>query len=301
MAIDNTNTEFIATVKRIATFPNSQNLLTDSDILKNATKEMRGTVVPLYLKNRDDFFVKYKDFTNIAGVTEFNIPERAIGQIVKDIQLVDSAGNIQRPPRIDTDSNTNSDFGYYFKANKIILCPGVSTDADVFLRMVYFTRPNEMVKTSECALITSINTLTNEVTCATVPTTWVVGTSIDFISSTPLWDTLQESTAITVIASTTITFSSLPADLVVGDYLAEAQTAPYAQIPLEGKELLAQLTALKCLENMGDEKGYGVAMARYQQMADDLVNLISPRAQAESKFVRNQGNAMRRRGYWWWY
>jgi hypothetical protein len=129
----------------------------------------------------------------------------------------------------------------------------------------------------------------------------IVGETIDFISSTPSFDSLEDDAAITVVSNQDVTFASLPADLAVGDWISLSGTTPIPQLPYEAHPVLAQLGACKALEAMGDAN-VKMAWSRYQQMADSFFKMIPPRTDSPAQKIVSPNsiyNRGRSRGYGW--
>lgn len=301
MAVDFTSTQLLAAIKRRVTTPTSQRLLTDEDILANATDEMVSSIIPLFVAARDDYFLKYVDYTVTLGTVEYAIPPRAIGNKVKDVQWVDQYGNWTRLPRQNTDDTTISDYGFSFRGNKIRISPDPTQNPSEVLRVYYYARPGELVKPTAAAKISGINTGTNTVTVSTLPATWAAAQVCDFISATPPFDSLAWDMVIQGISGTDIQFTTaLPAALSIGDYIAEKYESPIVQLPLEGHQLLVQGTALRILEELGDKENFQVAAAAYERVKEGFNRAVSPRAETSGKVINNRERLVRTRPRFFW-
>lgn len=275
----------IASIKRKAATPTSQSLFSESDFLAMANEEMDINLVPEILSVREEYFSAEQDVTVVAGQTLYPLPDRAIGQKLRDVQLI-SGTSITSLPRLyeeDRESTTEQRSGFYLRNNSIILSPTPTNSSDV-LRLVHYRRPNRLVPLSEVGRIISIDRLNNQIEVATIPTTFTTDTLVDFIKAKNGFDWLAIDQSIVGVSGSTVTFSSLPSDLVVGDFMCLAEESPVPQIPSDLHPLLAQMVAVKCLESMGDDK-VKVASQILEQMRTGLFKLISPRVDGEPRVL----------------
>lgn len=306
MTTDYTTTELIASVKRRATVPTNQNLFEDRDFVKVLSDELLATVVPRILSVREDYFVAYKDTTVVAGTQVYTIPTRAIGGKLKDVVIVDPTnGNaIQNLPRLTYQDislyqpgNGCGLYGFYLEGNNVHLYP-TDAFATKTLRVYYYRRPSRLVQTSSCGKVTNIvGTL---VTLDLVPSSWTASTELDAIAGRPGFEPLQDDFNASSIAGFDLSFATLPTGLQVGDYIAEAGESPIAQIPYDAFSWLSQLGAVKCVEAIGNSTELQNHQAMAQKLEAQLMNLIAPRVDEESKkIVSRRGIFRASRGVLW--
>lgn len=239
-----TTTTLLAAIAQRSFMPANQNTLTTAEILSIADEEMRTLIVPEILKLREEFFVSYLDYTITANEANYEVPLRSVGLQVRAVHLIDSAGNVKPLTRISVNevSTTNAGtdtWAFYLLGNQIYPYPKPSAAIGT-LRVYYPLEPSNFVETSAIGVITAINTSTNVVTCASLPSSWATGNSFDFTRV----DGGQEPWAIdntaTLVSGTSITFSALPADLGVGDYVSLAGETALVQLPSAWRDILAQ-------------------------------------------------------------
>jgi hypothetical protein len=312
--IDFTSTANIESIKTRAVLPsNSEHLFTDSDICKIMTKELHDTIVPMILSVKEDYLLHDYDQDVVSSQNSYDIPQRALGNKVKDVVLLNSSGDEYGISRIDANlmkNGRNSEpsipsEGFRFQNDAVVLYPNAARFTGYDLRMKYFRRPNNIVLVTAAGQITAIDTGTKQVTLGNCPSTWTTATTFDFIKGQPGFKSRGDDKAISAINTTTkvLTFSAaLPSDLVVGDWVAEAGFSPIAQIPYEVQGLLEQRTVIKLMEGMGDRQGLESAGDVYKDMKTNFYELVTPRADGSpKKFVRN--NALfggGRSGPPWW-
>lgn len=285
-----TTTDLITSIRNRGNIPytsNDNNVNSDTNLLITATEQLLIKLYPLLQSTREEFYVARKSFTITADQSEYVIPSRASGLVVRDIQLIDG-NNISSLPIIDSEriSTTTSGTveGYYLEHNKIILYPTPATTSGT-LRVRYFLRPSRLAATSDCAQIASINTGSNQFTVTSIPTSWATGSVIDIIQQSAPYANLAIDQTTTSISSTTITLASLPSTLAVGDWVALAEYTPIPQVPMEFQAILAQLTVVKTLEAMGDREAAAYAFKDLQTDLTNMMTLVTPRNQGERKKV----------------
>ncbi len=271
----------INNIKIRGSFPTANDLFSTSDYLSILSDEMINQVTPLLTKINQEYFLAYLDITTTANKSEYRFPRRAIGSILRNVQVIDSGGNITELPRLfeeDNYSTVQGNSGYYIKSNVIILSP-TPTNANSTLRLAYFRRPSRFVLTTACAKIQSIDTLTNQVVVTSLPSTMSNGILVDFVQADSPYDLLQMDSAITNASGTTLTFTSLPEDLAVNDYISLAGETCVPMVPEELVPYLVQAALCVCLSSKKD-KSVELELQKLEQMKETITNLLSPRVKS---------------------
>ena len=229
-------TELISALKICGSFPTSNDLFSTSDFLVLMNMQLKSDITPMMLKLNEEFFLQTKDFSIVAGST-YRIPTRAIGAKMRDLSLVDAAGNVTSIARLFEEDRPNNNSGYYMLRNSIEL----STDiTDPTLRMKFFSRPNTLVTTASCGKVVSINSGANTVVVDAAPSTFSVTVLCDFVQNLNPYDLLGLDLALTSVSGTTLGFSALPSGLAVGDWVCLATESPVPMVPDEVHPLLIQ-------------------------------------------------------------
>ena len=307
MAIDYTTTALIESVKRRIAIPTSQALYTNLDFCKLATDELQSVLVPMMIAEQEDYFLHSDDQSIDGTTTSFNLPDRAIGRKIRDAGFYSSSGNeyVQRP-RLEvedygdrTGNLVSTLGGYFFQGDQIIFDPA-PTNVSNQLRIYFYRRPNNLVRETDCGKITNINAGTKVVTLNNASTSWDTGTKFDAIKGSGGFRSLQDSFTVSLIAGYDLTLSSLPTGLAVGDWICPEGQSPIAQIPYEGHHLLAQLTAIKVLEGLGDAKGMGMAQEKYEFLLKNFIKTLTDRVDGSPRKVVNRSGIFRsnRRVFW---
>jgi len=302
MSIDFTTTALIESVKRRIAIPTSQALYSNLDFCKLATDEMQSVLVPLMLSEQEDYFLHSDDQTINGTSTEYDIPERAIGRKVRDVGFYSSSSDeyTQRPRlSVEDYGDRLGNFvstlgGYFFKGDRITFKPAPTNTTDK-LRVYYYRRPNNLVRESDAGKITNINTATKVVTLNNAKSDWGTTTSFDLVKGKGGFRSLSDSFTVSGVSGFDLTFSSLPDGIEVGDWVAPEGLSPVAQIPYEGHHLLAQLTAIKVLEGLGDAKGMGMAQEKYEFLLKNFLKTLSDRVDGSPRKVNNRGGILRSR------
>lgn len=257
-------------------------------LLSLMTSQMRGYISKFLMTVREEYLVANKDYSITSSTPSIRVPERAIGNKIKNVLLVDGTATVPLP-RIEPERRhefvtSGAAGGYMFEDSNIVFVPAPTGSFTV--RVVYFQRRSRLVQATECGLITAINTGAKQVTISAVPTLFTGALTLDFVRATPPFDNLSIDQPAT-IAGSVITFTNaLPTGLAVGDYVAFANQSPIPQIPIEMHELLVERAVLRILESLGDPKA-AVTKALLDEDRNDSLGLITPRAEGNARIIRN--------------
>lgn len=288
MPIDYSVNSILTSVKQRAMSADNQNLLQDADIVRIASEELQGTILPFIESVKGEYYVTIQNQNFISGVTTYTLPQRATGTKLRDVCLVDQQGNEVLLNYINPEDIKSSwayapyQFGFYPQDNTINLILGnlIGSGNYQFVRMFYFRRPNTLCATGamgNAGQVVSFNTGAQTVTVDFAPSTWSATTQFDIINSLPPFQSRGDQLAITNISGFVLTFSApLPATLAVGDWVSEANFSPIPQIPVECQRLLEVLTAARVLQYTGDP-AFTVMQAMAEAMKKDLWQILSPR------------------------
>ena len=254
------------------------------------TLEMTSKMLPMIDNQTEEYFVAIKDIPYNQNITVYPIPQRAFAGKLRALSFVDPNSNEIRIPRLrpeDIMSNVNATglainpalWGFYIQNNKVVLylssVNGATSNYNN-VRFRYIRQSNQLVATSACAQVSMISG--NNVTVTAIPSNFSTSQIYDMIANYPNFDSLQDDAVCTAISSLTMTFTSVPTSLLVGDWICLSGTSPVAQIPFTpGYDLLLQLSAAKCLEIHGDTQGFNVAMSQAADMKAYFISVISPR------------------------
>lgn len=290
--------DLIASVKKRANIPTSQSTFGTSDFLRFADEELRSKLLPLVLKNLEDFYVTKYDYTVTDNQSSYLIPTRAVAAKLRDIELVLIADQQTRVPleRLNREdllaSYTGAGTGrfirrkqgVYIDNNKIVLYPDPVGLSNWYLRMTYYSRPSQLVDTSVCAQISSIDTANKQMVVSSLPSNITTTTTVDFVKANPHFECSAIDQIIIGISGTTLTFSaSFPTDVAVGDYICQSNQSCVVQVPVELQPLLHQYTVVRCLASQGDKEALEFETGELKKMEENAITLISPRIDGKAK------------------
>jgi hypothetical protein len=282
-----TTTHLLSSISRRSFAPTNQLTFQTSEILEIADEEIKTTILPNIMAVREEYFVFYKDLPLVANQAAYNIPARALGGVIREVQLIDSNNAVTDLPRTEpervTSLATGSVDSFYVRGNQIVLNRPPSS-AGKTLRLYFFLTPGALVQTSAAGVISAIDTNANTVTITSIPNTWVTGDSFDFIKKDGGHEYIDIDFTSTDITSNVITFSSLPSTLAVGDYVSLAGESPLVQLPDIYRPVLAQQVAAVMLESM-TQAGADKAKETAVTLMKNAQMTISPRIQGETRVV----------------
>lgn len=282
-----TTLDLLSTIRARGMFPDaSTGSLGTSTLLGFATDALLIQLVPMILSVRNKYYETYTDTTLTSSVTSINLPSRAIGGVLSSVQYINGTAVRQMLP-IDpsgiTTTTASSPTNYYFENNTIVPYPppGSGTGS---IRMRYFQRPNRLEQTTNCAQVTASDATT--VTCASIPTTWAIGNTVDFIPKTQSQATPYAiDQALTGVSTTVLTFTATPSDVAVGDWIALAEYTPIPEIPFEFQSVLALMATCVGLEAIKDQAGLALAKSALDEAIRSAILLMTPRDQTGPKKV----------------
>lgn len=309
------NTEdLITSIKTRTLAPTSQSTFSDTNIIQFINEEMQLTLVTDMMSIREDFFLKIKAVPLINLVEAYSVPQRAIGNVLKDIFYLDSSGNRRPLTRTSTRNRFSSSTGtqepqfYFIEADQIIIDPPLQNPSGS-LEFYYYQRPSEIVPTASVAKITAVSSLAG-ITTFTVDTDLTAslssGSLVDVLSAKSPFQLWGQDTAITTITSTTIAVASsavsdensnvLP---VVNDYVCPQLKANIPMVPQELHPVLAQMVAQRLIEALGDERKLTQINAKLQDMRRQVLTLLSNRVEDSPERVLNRNSLLASSGLGW--
>lgn len=277
--------------------PNTQSLFDDDNILAILDETQRSFIIPIISSVREEFWVTFNDQA-VSGAASYTIPQRAAGAILRDIVYVDPAGNeidlqTLNPSQIKASFPYGRQlplytFGYYMRDDQVVPYPANAQTATGYtLRMKELRRPNNLTLSTNCGQITSIAS-SPTITLSFVDPAWTTATTFDIIKNNPQFTSISDGQAISAVGSTTITLSSVPTGLAVGQWVAPTLMTPIPQIPYEMFPLLVQQAIVSMANSIGDSQASGLFAKERDLMRKDFTDLIAPRVQGGSKKVINR-------------
>jgi hypothetical protein len=305
--------DLIETALRRAMIPSDQATFTDCDIIDMMNEELGIHMMPLVMRAHEEYYVVDEDVQMENKRSVYKIPYRSIGNKLRDIQFVDAGGSmyemtrtsIEHRPDYQGNYSANQPRGYYVQSDNVVLLQNTASTGA--LRMSYYLRPNNLVKSDCEGKIAQIDTCactgTTTFTLEEFPSKFNTGIEYDFIQYRSPNKVLGFDFSPVSICTTakTITFNTddlvvidpfdngtLAITFTVGDYVMKAEETPVPQLPTELHPILAQRTAVKMLEALGDMEGMKAAQNELERMEYNAMTLIDNRVEGSPQKVNNR-------------
>lgn len=293
-------TDLVSDVQIAAGIPDNQGTFTDTVVYAIGDREIRSKMLPLIMKNLEEYYIVILDYNVTANQAAYQIPTRAVAAGLRDVQLVQSNDDEARTPleRLspeDLYSTVGGNYrftikknGFYLQGNQVVVYPTPTTTQNL-LRLSYACRPNKLVDPTACGQVLSIDLSTNTVVLsASAPSTFAVNTLMDLVNANPNFDWWAQDLALTAITTTTVqndtlTFTTLPSSLNVGDYVCLSGQSCVVQVPVELQPLLVQYIAVRILSAQGDEQSLRDAVSELKMLEDNALLMIAPRVEGKPK------------------
>lgn len=296
-------------IKRRASIPENQATFQTDDFLAFADEEMLLGIVPSIMSLHEDYFLFEIEVPLEAGKTEYEIPSRAAGNKLRDLQYKPNDDSYVEMTRIGIGERFGeSNYGgsmqdprrYYVKNNKVVISNSLPGGASGHLVFVFYIKPSQLVLEERIGVIQGINNQNNgetQIIINAVPDNFSTSIKYDVYKSESPSSILGINIVPTGInsVSRTVTFNTddLPSDLKIGDHLAQAGEATVPQIPNEFHAMLEQMVACRILEAQGDTQGLTNALTKLKQMETAGGMLIDNRVDDAPLKIVNRHSTLR--------
>lgn len=289
--------KLISSVRNRSFIPTDTSVFQDSDILDILNEEITQGLLSTIMTLNEEHMVEHIDIpiTSADNLREgIEIPERAVGNKLRDVAFVSDSGSVYELSRISLEEVSDYDQGYdyytfgldvfYIEGNRVKFLTNKSSSGNV--RMYFYMMPNSLVKEDECAKILSStvddDAGTTTITFSNFPDNFTNLPVMDFVSNkvpnkitgydiTPIGANKSQKT-ITFTTTDIPTFST-------GEYVCEQFTTPFLNMPTEMHPLLAQRASVFILEALGDSEGLKNAMTRLSMMETSIQNILEDRVE----------------------
>lgn len=290
---DYTSVSLLADAKLYGAVPGQQPAFTDTQILGIMTDELRTTIAPFMMQFREEYFVVSTDFTITNSTTEFSIPTRAVAGGLRDLKLVNGDDTESDVPILNMEYQQSHYYGFYLQGNKVKLIQPANYTTFT-LRMYYFVRQPTLVETTDCAKVATVGDTT--FTVDSIPAAMTSGQNVDIVQAVPPFNLLSQKISATW-TGTTVTPSTMPTGLAIGDYMCNVEESPIPLIPVELRPLLVQSTVMRFNEILADSKGLKQSTEKFNTLKQSLTDLLSPRVSGELKTINNYDNFLDRSSF----
>lgn len=306
----------INSLKLRASVPTRQSLFNEENFLTFLTEEMHTEIVPTIIRAREDFYLTYRDFKLVelqdqstlgfgqeqfgllpfggtSPITWGQLLNRSIGTRIKDIHWISDAGKTMgHIPRITLEDLTNwgGIAGFYFQGNDIKFYPDYNYNGKN-IRVWYYRIPNRLTLAQNCTKVQFINPTDSTITVENLPNAnWQVNFQLDIIQGYPGYESVLDGANIVNVTGNVLELDQISQKISPGDWVCPAGYACVAQVPEVAYPLLSQLGSIKFNEAFGRTQEMQNAQTKYEQMKNQFVNMIQPRAEmAKKKIVSRKG------------
>lgn len=303
--------ELIESIKVRCLVPISQQTFTEEDLLRFANEEMEMKLVPNVIRVKEEFYIKSQLYPLSNGATRFEIPYRAVGSKLRNVQYLFSNATYpmtriqpEEVPFYEYGSTTGTQNAFYLENNFVVLPVQYSSEGSGSIKLSYYFKPNKLVDTNRVGVISAIDRVgdgtVGSVTIDTLsfPDNLAPGTLVDFLQTKPNFRTYSFDITIQTVNPSTnqifLNLSDIPDDLKIADHIASAGECIIPQIPSELHSMLAQAVACRLLEAMGDKDNLTRANAKLAEMENNLFTLIDQRTEGNPQKVNNQNGILSR-------
>jgi hypothetical protein len=295
--------DIITSARTRGLIPTSQNTFETDDFLQLLNEEAQLKLTPAIMKAREGYFLRSKRVALTAGKSYYPTPERAVGNALVDIWIVDSSGNRTRTvPRtsahlIQPQSQASDGVQeVMLVGDELLVFPTPATSSG-YIEYWYHSRPNQIVATTDCAKITSISSDSTHTTFTVntdLTADLAVGSYIDIVSGKSPFLLWSEDVAITAITSTTIQVlksavvdEASSVEPVVNDYICPARQTNIPMYPEDLHPILPQLLAAACLRSLGHLDKAKMMEEESEKQIQNALALITNRIESEVEPIYN--------------
>lgn len=297
----------IRAVRTRGAIPSDTATYTDDVIIDVLNEEIDTGLLSSILSVSEEYLVNYTDVPIVSGTIKYKIPYRAVGNKLRDVFLVDHAGNVYECTRISLEDisgyqgNQISDYSHlnqFYVENDGIVIRNTQLSNFAAVRFYYYLRPSKLVKESAACQITAIDTNTGVISVSNLPTTFSSLPQIDFVANKTPNKIISFDKAITNVSinsnpkTITLSPSLIPSDLAVGDWICKAEETPIPNIPTEWQPVLAQRAAVYLMESMGDTEGLNNAKAKLEKIERSVMELTDNRVEGAPQKILNRNGLL---------
>lgn len=312
--------DLVASVRRRAQLPDAtaDGAISDNDILDIANDEIALRLVPLVRSAREDYFVEYEDQSIVSGTARYRVPENAQGSGLRDVTIIDEAGNEHSIPRVSLEEAGEIErYGtsrvFVMEGPNVRLIPAPTATSGT-LRLWYHRSHAQLIPTSGAIAMTltapgiAAYPDTGTLRYSTTDTTTIspfVGMPADIVRAYPPFvhdynNVIIDSITPDGSGNDVITFVGVSefVNVTRQAYLVWFGVSPVIRLPRECWPLLVSAVTGRVLEVIGDRDAAQLAYALYEREKDNVVQLLTPRVEGARKKIIAHYSPLRDRRRW---
>jgi hypothetical protein len=275
---------------------------TATDLLNYANSEMHYELLPWMRQVREEYLV-VSELIPLGSKAHYEINPRAIA--IRDVLYRPSLTGGRVRLGLYTRDQVADDFyqarsisqpaGFYLENNHIVLLPDTGTSFAGFLEVPFLFRPGNLVEVSGVRKVQNVSNKTVTLTEA-IPSGWTASTRFDVhgpnsSAHIKVWNApVVTASGTTLIFTNNIDGSDFGTHAVAaGDYVCLTGEAAVPGLPVELHAVLAQATACRVLESLGDINNLQASTAELERMKNNVIPLINNRVEGRAKVIKNHG------------
>jgi hypothetical protein len=302
--------DILESVKRSGFVPISETTWSDADLTALATEELQNKIVPTIMTVREEYFLTHKQQTITATLDRYTMPERSIGQAMKDVLFMpntSSPRDIYPVAKVSVhelrawDGATGTPGIFYIEGDEIVFVPPPSATNAAAL-FYYYRRPSKLVATTSCTKITAITqgaTNTTFTVNTDLTASLSAGDLVDFASmKSPFLSWADDVAIVSISATEVVVLNSSVVNVVnavepqVGDYICPAGSANVPQVPVEFHTILAEMVNARIMKALGNMESYAAIQANVQEMLANTLHLMSNRIEAAVDLIFDRNSIL---------
>jgi hypothetical protein len=285
-----TTSKLVDSVRKRAMIPKDTSVFTDDNIVEILNEEIDTNILAKLMSVNEEHMVTFIDVALEDDKNNYTIPYRSVGNKLRDLAALDSAGDFYELSRISLEEVSDyrspyvvsNDDVFYIEGDEVKLVDFSIRDYKT-LRFYIYLRPSVLVPEDEVAVVTAIDTATGTVSLDKFPKNFSTNNVYDLVSKrTPnkiLKFDIKRTASDANVKTITFSPSDMPEGLAIGDYVCVAEQSPVPNIPTEWHPVLAQSAAVYILESLGDSEGLQNAYARLQKMEEAVMQITDDRVE----------------------
>lgn len=305
--------DIVTAVKRLTFLPDASDLST-TDILAMADEEVLSIISDSVKSARTEMWTTHQDYTLSVSQQRYRLPNRALGRIVRGVQIVNTTSNIsfviaqrdliQGWDALPTAGVTSAT--YYFDDDYI--CFPAAPPAGYLMRVWYLRQPSKLVLSTgtDVSAIQKLASSTS-IQVSTAASGIPVNSYMDVVRGSAPYDVMYQDQLVTSLTGagpyfvncSGSAFSS--ADFVDRtaitndrtDYVCARGETCYPQIPDELFPFLCAAVSRRVLEAIGDREGASVMQNTLDARRREALSLIIPRNEDGSKPIVKKFSPLR--------
>ena len=295
MAADYTAAGLLAEIRRRGRVPADDPDYTDANLLLEADAQLNEVFVPLILRTRADYYMRYEDQTLVANQQAYSIPYRSSASLIRQVIWIDSAScesELQPVPPTDAAqwaTTTGTPVYYAIRDDQIIVMPAPNAAVGT-LRVWYEYRPAKIVSSGYF----TVQSVSSTDVVLTASVTWTAASRYDFIKGKPPFALLSVDADPTGTGtSATVPFASIASRIEAGDYMCLPGESPVPQLPAELQSALALAVVAEVLLQYSPDESV-IRISQLEKVLSEWGSVLAPRQRGRSIKVVNRNSAMRR-------